>query len=58
MSNPIRLMKVPVAIIKPVKLSFRAMLKLLAIKLRKVLTIKNEANPSKARIKYGWFFFF
>lgn len=52
MSNPIRPMKIPVASIKPVKLSFRAMLKLLVIIHRKVLTTKTEANPSKARIKY------
>jgi hypothetical protein len=53
MSNVIRLMKVPVASIKPVKLSLRAMLKLLTIIHRKVLTTKNEANPRKARVNYS-----
>ena len=58
MSNPIRLTKVLVAINNPVKISFRAISKLLAIKPMNMLKTKNEANPSKARIKCGSFSFF
>jgi hypothetical protein len=51
-------MKVPMANIKPVKLSFKATPKLFIIMHRKVLTTKTEETPRKARIKYGWSFLF
>jgi len=47
-------MKVPLAIIKLVKLNLRAISKELIIKSKKVPMTKTDANPRKPRMNLGW----